>query len=140
MTANTGRIPATFLVLAGLLGACAVGAGAYASHGLARAVGEGEAARAVALWTTASHYQMVHAGMLVVSALLWERLDRDRLWVGLSGLFFAVGSLLFPGALYALGWWGCGPLAGVAPLGGISLILGWLMLCVVSLRVNRRRG
>jgi uncharacterized membrane protein YgdD (TMEM256/DUF423 family) len=122
------------LILAGAFGASAVATGAFASHGLANAVGPAGAERAVALWTTGSHYQMVHAVILAVVADLRLRASRDRALLALAGAFFTAGCLLFPVALYGLGYWGPSMLGAVAPIGGLCLILGWLVLCVVGVR------
>lgn len=126
---RTGPI---LLILAGLFGAWAVAAGAYAAHGLTAAMGPELAERAVSLWTTASHYQMVHAVMLAVVAELRQRAERYGKLLTAAGSCFAVGCLLFPGALYGLGWWGPSLLGAVAPVGGLSLVLGWLLLCVAG--------
>ena len=47
-------------------------------------------------------------------------------------LFF-VGSVLFPGALYALAFGGPRWLGAVAPIGGTAFILGWLSLALAVL-------
>ena len=41
---------------------------------------------------------------------------------------FSAGLVLFPGALYALAVTGWRPVAMLAPLGGLSLMAGWLAL------------
>jgi len=117
-----------FLALAGVLGALAVAAGAFASHGLAPIKG----ARAVELWTTASHYQMVHAAALLGTVLLMR--NGGGRWAMAAAALFAAGAILFPGALYLLGWFGPGILGAVAPAGGLCLIGGWICLAVAALR------
>lgn len=112
------------LLLAGLFGAFAVGAGAYASHGL----GAIRPARSVELWQMASHYQLVHAVAIVATVLLRRLLPYAARRLLGAGLAFAIGSILFPGALYALGWWGPSVMGAVAPLGGLAFIMGWLLL------------
>ncbi len=133
---RTGRV---LLILAGVFGACAVAAGAFASHGLEGAIGRDEALRAAPLWATGSQYQMVHAVILAVVADLHQRAARDRGLLAISGVFFAIGCLLFPGALYALGYWGPSMFGVVAPVGGLALILGWLVLTVTGFRFAGRR-
>lgn len=125
----TDRATRPLLILAGLFGAVAVACGAYASHGLP-AVRD---ARAVELWQTASQYQLAHAAALL-GLVAWRRHGgADRL-TALAGTAFALGCLLFPGALYLLGWFGPSALGVVAPVGGVSFILGWLLLSVAGLR------
>lgn len=118
------------MLLAGLFGAVAVAAGAYASHGLA-AVRDGHA---VELWKTASQYQMVHALAILALVPLRRVLPGQRRWLTAAGLCFAIGCLLFPGALYLLGWSGPSAMGAVAPVGGLSFILGWLFVGIAGLR------
>lgn len=126
-------VAARLLLLAGLFGAVAVAAGAYASHGLA-AVRDGHA---VELWKTASQYQMLHALAILALVPLRRVLVRQRRWLTAAGLGFAVGCLLFPGALYLLGWNGPSAMGAVAPLGGLSFMLGWLCVGVAGLLSGR---
>ncbi|WP_245838334.1 DUF423 domain-containing protein [Niveispirillum lacus] len=126
-------VAARLMVLAGLFGAVAVAAGAFASHGLATMRGP----NAVDLWKTASQYQMVHALGILALVGLRRALPAQGRWLAASGLFFAIGCLLFPGALYALGWYGPSAMGAVAPIGGLCFILGWLLAGIAGLRSQR---
>jgi uncharacterized membrane protein YgdD (TMEM256/DUF423 family) len=117
--------PRIFLLIAAVSGALAVTAGAFAAHGLEPLRG----ARAVSLWETASQYQLIHA----VALLFIARLEPGRLSLA-AGALFTAGSLLFCGALYGLGWWGPSALGAVAPIGGLSFILGWVALAGLGLQ------
>lgn len=125
-----GAIGRLWVVFAGLGGAVAVGAGAYASHALAGA--EHEQARA---WMTlAGQYQLWHALALVAAAVLAERTaGAARLAVRLAGWLFLVGSLLFCGTLTALALGVTLPIGNTAPAGGSSLIAGWVLLALGAL-------
>lgn len=98
-------------VLAALSGAIAVAAGAAGAHGA-----HGDAAD----WLkTGAQYQMVHA----VAALVALRMAaRGPAWL------FVAGAGVFSGTLYlmavGLPHW----LGAITPLGGASLIAGWLWL------------
>ncbi|NBC31283.1 MAG: DUF423 domain-containing protein [Alphaproteobacteria bacterium] len=126
---------AVFLVLAGLLGAVAVSVGAYAAHGMAPAFPE----QAIAWAETGSRYQMVHAvavfGTALALTLAGGRAARALL--GASGVLFAIGAVLFPGALYGLAFLDVPAFGAVAPFGGGSLILGWVVLAVAGLLFRR---
>lgn len=126
-------IAARLMLLAGLFGAIAVSAGAFASHGL----GTVRDAHAVDLWKTASQYQMVHALALLVVGALRRMMPMQAVWLAASGLAFAIGCVLFPGALYALGWYGPSAMGAVAPIGGLCFMLGWLLAGVAGLRSQR---
>lgn len=98
-------------ILAALSGAIAVGAGAFGAHGAS-----GQAAE---LLKTGAHYQLIHA----VAALVALRLQARG-----PGWLFVGGGGLFAGSLYALAI-GAPRLVGVVtPIGGASLIGGWLWL------------
>lgn len=133
ISTNSDPVAARLMLLAGLFGAFAVSAGAYASHGLAAM----RDAHAVELWGTASQYQMVHALALLVVALLRRLLPGQARLLAGSGLAFAIGCVLFPGALYALGWYGPSAMGAVAPVGGLCFILGWLLVGLAGLRSQR---
>jgi uncharacterized membrane protein YgdD (TMEM256/DUF423 family) len=106
-----------WIVMAGLGGFVSVAAGAAAAH-----VTAGDA-HATALIDTASRYLMVHSLALLAVALL----GRGRM-LAIAGGLFAVGMSVFAGGLITLaitGW----PVAAMAtPVGGTTLLAGWLVL------------
>lgn len=115
------------LVAAGLGGAAAVAAGAYASHGLAGLPQEQDWMR------TASYFQAIHAvATLAAAALLPRTAGAARLAVAAAGILFVAGSLLFCGTMYALALGTPVPIAMTAPVGGMALIAGWVALAVAG--------
>lgn len=125
----TGWLPAdrAFLAYAGISGAIAVAAAAYASHGLVDAPREQDWMR------TASAFQILHALALTITVLLAGRAGRAARWaLRLAACLYTVGSALFCGSLYALAL-SVSPVGGAAPLGGSALIAGWLALAVAAL-------
>ena len=111
------------VVMAGLNGAVAVALGAFASHGM---VGE-EMNRARELVETGAHYQLVHAAALAAIAALAHQVPDDRL-LRLAAYAMLAGILFFCGALYIIAFAGISSFGMVAPIGGLSFVLGWLML------------
>ena len=71
-----------------------------------------------------------HALALLGCGLWAERRGGLAHWAGAA---FALGTLLFCGAVYAIGLGGVS-LGVVAPTGGILLMLGWLLLAASALR------
>ncbi len=123
---NVGRI---WLVLAGLNGAVAVAAGAYASHGMAAP----ELARAQQWVELAGQYQLWHALALVGAAVLEARGSGPAgLAVRTFGWLVVAGTLLFCGTLYLQAFVGPLPVPMTAPLGGSALILGWLAAALAA--------
>jgi uncharacterized membrane protein YgdD (TMEM256/DUF423 family) len=98
------------ILAAGLSGAIAVAAGAFAAHGAG--------ADAAALLRTGALYQLVHAGL---AATLRQRR---------AAAVMLAGSGLFAATLYAMAFGGPRWLGAVTPLGGAAMIAGWLMLAL----------
>ena len=82
-------------MIAGLLGATAVAAGAFGAHALAATV----TPERLAVWETASQYHLIHAAVLVLLALQSDQ-DGTRWKWPIIG--FTAGVLLFSFSLYAL--------------------------------------
>lgn len=96
------------IVAAGISGALAVAAGAFAAHGAGP--------DAAALLKTGALYQLVHAAL---AATL-----RDRR----AAATMLAGAGLFATTLYVMALGGPRWLGAVTPLGGVAMIAGWLML------------
>jgi uncharacterized membrane protein YgdD (TMEM256/DUF423 family) len=106
------------LALAALLLATATGLGAIASHAL-------EAAAASA-FATGVDYQFVHSLGVMALAIYGER-HPERKILTLAAVLLLAGIVLFCGGVYASSLDGPRLIAGLAPIGGIGLILGWLV-------------
>lgn len=109
-------------VVAGINGAMAVGMGAWSAHGLS---GQADLQ---ALADRACAYQLVHAVAILA-------LSRGGVsWGVRIGWVFAVGLLLFCGSLYHKAIWpGPFPIPYVTPLGGMTLIVAWLLVAGAAL-------
>ncbi len=130
---------ASLLALAAVLGAVAVALGAWAAHGLEAAYG----ARAVALVETAVRYQLWHALAIMAALGLHRVAGREVEALVRAAQLFALGMILFCGALYILAFGGPRWLGAVAPIGGLGMITGWLMLAwgaVKAFRNPQSRG
>ena len=106
----------------GLFGFAAVAMSAIAAHALPQRLD----ARGLHAVESAVQMQGWHALALLATALLVERRLAPR-WSNLAGGAFLLGVLLFSGSIYL------GELAGLrfgptAPMGGILLMSGWLLL------------
>jgi uncharacterized membrane protein YgdD (TMEM256/DUF423 family) len=109
-----------WLVAGAVWGFLAVALGAFGAHGLPRDT----SAQALDWWKTAAQYQLAHALALVLTGLLGLHAAR----VDAAGWCFLAGSALFSGTLYAMTLGGPRLLGAVTPLGGVLLLLGWLLL------------
>ncbi len=122
MNARTGA------ALAGLFGLLGVAAGAFGAHGLRGTID----ARSLETWGTAASYQQLHAVVLLVVAV-WAARDPGRL-KSAAMLLLTIGILFFSGSLYALALGGPRTLGAVAPIGGLSMMGGWLCVAIAGLR------
>lgn len=91
------------------MAATAVALGAFGAHALG-------AHPRIETWQTASHYHLLHAVALCVPGLpAWPR----RLLLA--------GTFVFAGSLYLLVLTGHGWFGAVTPIGGVVLIVGWVL-------------
>jgi uncharacterized membrane protein YgdD (TMEM256/DUF423 family) len=117
-----------WLLLSAVAGFSGVALGAFAAHGLKSRL----SAEYLAVFQTATEYQMIHALALLGVAVL-ARSVPERL-VDLAGGFFVLGILLFSGSLYTLTLHGIGKLGLITPLGGLSFLAGWACLGLLAWR------
>jgi uncharacterized membrane protein YgdD (TMEM256/DUF423 family) len=101
-----------------------VALGAFGAHGLRGAV----SSDMLGVYETGVRYQMYHAlGLIAAGFGCALAPDRRSKRFTLAGLFFGIGVLLFSGSLYALVLTNSAWLGGITPLGGLSLIIGWVV-------------
>lgn len=121
-----------FLAAAGVNGAMGVAFGAWAAHGL-----EGRLPPASLDWIrTGASYQLWHAAALLGLAALAAR-HATRL-LGIAGIGFGLGALLFGGSLYLYAWMAQSWLAMITPVGGALMIIGWIATLAAAFRVGAR--
>lgn len=126
----SNRLAPVILALAMVLLAVATALGAYASHAAALAPAALESLK------TGIDFQFFHALGLLGLALVLERRADGRVLV-LGTLAVAVGVVLFCGGVYASSLGGPRVIARLAPVGGVALIIGWLV-CAAGLLTARR--
>jgi len=109
---------ATAIRTAAAAGALAVALGAFGAHGLQELLAQ---KRTAAVWETAVFYHFIHTVMLFVLA------QRQPLKAG-PWWCFLVGIVMFSGSLYLLAVTSLHWLGAITPVGGLSLIAGWIWL------------
>ncbi len=117
------------IVLAGVNGMIAVAAGAFGAHGLRAKL----TPDALAVFETAARYHIYHALALAALAALAGHAS-SRLFT-ISAISFQFGIVLFCGSLYAMAlsrleWKWLGP---ITPIGGLMLMIGWVLLAIAGL-------
>jgi uncharacterized membrane protein YgdD (TMEM256/DUF423 family) len=102
------------------LAAVAVGLGAFGAHGLKARL----AADSLAVWQTAVQYHAWHALGLLAVGLAGFQFEGH--WLKAAGWLMLAGLALFCGSLYALSLGAPRIVGMMTPLGGATLILGWV--------------
>lgn len=119
-----------FLFLAALAGFLAVAFGAFGAHGLKTVLTEYQ----LDIYKTAVNYQMWHALLLAVVAILPNhKLLCWSGWALLSGMIF------FSGSLYLLALTGVTWLGMITPLGGLAFLAGWGLLATFAFQQQHGR-
>ena len=119
-----------YLTLAAIIGALTVALGAFGAHFLKTLLSE----QALSTYETAVRYQFYHVFALALTSIL-HKFYANKL-VLYAANFFVIGIVFFSGSLYLLTFftamgndqfkW----IGAVTPLGGIFLILAWLLLAL----------
>lgn len=128
------RIARAILLWAGISGAVGVILGSFGAHGLDaflldRGYDADLVTKRVGQWDVAVRYQLIHSvALLALSAIPFGG-DAIRRWV--VRLMLA-GLVLFSGSLYLLVLTNTTMFGAVAPLGGLSWIIAWLLLARMS--------
>jgi uncharacterized membrane protein YgdD (TMEM256/DUF423 family) len=126
-----------WLTLGALLAALGVAIGAFGAHALPGYLeGAGRTAEEIVrgreIFETAVRYQMYHALALVLLGIL-ARVQPTGSY-NLAGVLFIAGVAIFSGLLYALVLTNLKWLGAIVPLGGLSMIAGWLALAWSTIR------
>ncbi|MFN3230028.1 MAG: DUF423 domain-containing protein [Asticcacaulis sp.] len=124
------RLTAILLFLVAASGLMSVALGAFAAHGMSDP-------KAIDWLKTGSQYQITHA-LAALGSLAWGRLTPKQSLPRLAVVAFLIGASLFSGALYGLAFGGPRWLGMVAPLGGLTLMLGWTLLGLSAIRTFLR--
>lgn len=123
----------SLLIAAGILGGTAVVFGAFGAHALKEALDPDS----LNSFNTAVRYQMWHALALLAFAASPVKIKQlkniARLWL--------LGVLLFSGSIYLLSIdelmnVNLSFLGPITPLGGLALIVAWIMLIVSALKIK----
>ncbi len=120
-----------FIISAAISGFFTVALGAFGAHALKKIL---EEYQKVDVFETAVKYQMFHTIALLVVGMLLQKSGPDK-WLVYSGFSFIVGTLIFSGSLYLLASFNIPKLGMITPIGGLFLLLGWLMMLLHALKI-----
>ena len=109
--------PRKLIVFAALSAALAVIAGALGAHVAPTDLH-------TQWFRTGAEYQMIHAVGALAAGPIAPR----------AGWTLLAGAMIFSGTLYIMAMGGPRWLGAVTPIGGVTMIAGWLLLAVIVLR------
>ena len=113
----------TFFLIGSAGGLLAVALGAFGAHSLKSQL----SAEMLSAFETGVRYQMYHSLALFVVAYALGIYARPQF--AIAGWLFVAGIVLFSGSLYAMTATEMTWLGAVTPVGGLSFLAGWLVLC-----------
>ncbi|CAM3371575.1 MULTISPECIES: DUF423 domain-containing protein [Paenibacillus] len=118
----------TFIAWGSVLMALSVAIGAFGAHMLEGKISADE----LAVYETGVHYHMIHGIAVLIAGILAGALGESRklYW---AGTLFIAGVIIFSGSLYVLSISGAKWLGAITPIGGVSFIVGWIMLLSAAL-------
>ena len=111
------------ILLGAALGALGVMIGAFGAHGFKALL---EHHQRLSTFETAVKYHFFHALALILLGIIMDKYPSTIL--GISMWSFHAGILFFSGSLYILSLSGNAIWGAIAPIGGILLVIGWVML------------
>ncbi|MDG1694185.1 MAG: DUF423 domain-containing protein [Porticoccaceae bacterium] len=118
-----------WIKITAISGLLSVVLGAFAAHMLDGLI----TAQRSETFDTAVQYQMFHTLALLGLICIDDALLVAR-WKKYAAVFFLVGIILFCGSLYLLIATSISQFAMITPIGGLSFMLGWIMLLLAAIR------
>ena len=110
------------IIIASLFAALAILFGAFGSHALKERL----SAQSLDVYDIATRYLMFHAMGIFLIALLGFQLPKESLEMPV--IMMIVGTSIFSGTLYLIAMLDFKKLGMVTPIGGVLLIVSWLLL------------
>ena len=111
-----------YIIIASLFASLAILFGAFGSHALKERL----SSLSLEVYDIATRYLMFHAMGIFLIALLGFQLPRESLEMPV--IMMIVGTSIFSGSLYLIAMLDFKKLGMVTPIGGLLLIVSWLLL------------
>ena len=111
-----------YIIIASLFAALAILFGAFGSHALKERL----SAQSLEVYDIATKYLMFHALGIFLIALLGFQLPKESLEAPVT--IMIVGTSIFSGSLYLIAMLDFKKLGMITPIGGLLLIVSWLLL------------
>ncbi|GKU77822.1 DUF423 domain-containing protein [Paenibacillus sp. L3-i20] len=118
----------TFVMLGSILMVLAVAIGAFGAHALKSRIAPDK----LKVYEVGVQYHIAHALGLILIGILASLYPEEQLIIT-AGWFLVAGIVLFSGSLYVLSVAKARFLGPITPLGGLSFMIGWVLVAVAVL-------
>jgi uncharacterized membrane protein YgdD (TMEM256/DUF423 family) len=125
------KLSRVFFLIAGISLMVAAMLSAYGVHGLPGKVPDAK----LQSWAWANQFQFFHSIGLILIGLLLRHEPRSLLLRSAAALMM-IGLILFSGSIYAEVLGAPAAIGEVAPLGGSSFMLAWLLTGIAGFRIR----
>lgn len=112
------------IIISGIMGFTAVALGAFGAHGLKSILNE----QLLETYKTGVLYHLIHSVVLLAIALAGKEKFIKSFW------FFFAGIILFSFSLYVYSISQITMFAMITPIGGVSLLIGWLFIIIEGIK------
>ena len=116
----------TWILVGGISGFLGVAIGAFGAHGLSDIL----TSQMMGIYKTGVDYQLIHSVVILAIGLAGD----GRFLT--AAFFFALGIILFSFSLYAYSLTGITAIAIVTPFGGVSFLVGWMIVILRAFQKN----
>lgn len=116
-----------WIIISAVSGFSAVAIGAFGAHGLKEKL----TSETLEIYKTGVLYQLVHTIALLSISL------SDKIRSQTPSVFFLIGIILFSFSLYIYSVSGIKFFAMITPFGGVSFLIGWIMIILAAIRSDR---
>jgi len=113
------------IIIGSISGAISVILGAFGAHALKDSL---TASNRLETYETAVKYQMYHSLALILLGILM--LHFQHKFLNYASYSFIIGIIIFSGSLYALCASGISKLGAITPIGGLFLIVAWILFAI----------
>jgi uncharacterized membrane protein YgdD (TMEM256/DUF423 family) len=102
--------------------------GAFAAHGLKDTLSQYQ----MDILQTGVKYQLIHGVALLMLSVLYSLYQKRLFYIAI--ICVAIGVFFFSFSLYAIAFSGVSSLGIITPIGGVFMILGWLLTMYAVVR------
>lgn len=117
-----------WVLTGGVFAFLGVALGAFGAHGLKDSL----TPQMLEIYKTGVFYHLIHAVAIVAIGLY----NNQKLFK--SAMFLSTGIVLFSFSLYVYSITSVSALAIITPFGGVSFLIGWLLLIIASVKLNKK--